>query len=48
MRLSRYLGQPTADAYASRVAAYRQALKESGFVEGENIRIEIPLGRQRQ
>jgi putative ABC transport system substrate-binding protein len=22
------------------VAAYRQALKESGFVEGENVRIE--------
>jgi putative ABC transport system substrate-binding protein len=35
-----FLGQPTADAYASRVAAYRQALKESGFVEGENVRIE--------
>ncbi len=35
-----FLGQPNAAASASRVAAYRHALKEVGFIEGENIRIE--------
>jgi len=34
------LGSTSADAYASRVASIRQGLRETGFIEGENVTIE--------
>jgi putative ABC transport system substrate-binding protein len=35
-----YLGSETPDRYASRLAAFRNGLAESGYVEGRNIAIE--------
>jgi putative tryptophan/tyrosine transport system substrate-binding protein len=34
-----YLGAENPNAFASRIAAFRQGLRESGYVEGENITI---------
>jgi ABC-type uncharacterized transport system substrate-binding protein len=34
------LGSTSADAYASRVNSIRQGLRETGFIEGENVTIE--------
>jgi putative ABC transport system substrate-binding protein len=34
------LGRPTAESWATRTAAFLQGLKETGFVEGQNVVIE--------
>jgi len=34
------LGSPSSDAYAGLVAAFLQRLKDTGFIEGNNISIE--------
>jgi len=39
-----FLDSRSSDAMASRVAAFRQGLKEVGFVEGDNVRIEYRWG----
>ena len=36
-----YLGAETPSAFASRIAAFRQGLGESGYVEGKNVAIEF-------
>lgn len=36
-----FLGSASAGLWASRVQAFRQGLKESGFVEGQNVAIEF-------
>ena len=43
-----FLGSETADAWASRVRAFRQGLSETGHVEGQNVADRIPLGRASQ
>ena len=40
MPLIGLLSSTSADAYASRIAAFRQGLKETGYVEGRNVAIE--------
>jgi putative ABC transport system substrate-binding protein len=35
-----FLGAVSPDGYTERVRAFRQGLKEAGFVEGENVGIE--------
>src|SRR6266700_2801829 len=35
-----FLGTTTADEFADRVAAFREGLKEAGYVEGQNVEIE--------
>ena len=35
-----FLGATSPDAIAERLRAFRQGLKESGYVEGENVAIE--------
>ena len=35
-----FLGTESADAYASRVRAFKQGLNETGYVEGKNVAIE--------
>ena len=42
-----YLGTTTADDFASRLAAFREGLKEAGYIEGQNVAIEYrwPEGR---
>jgi putative ABC transport system substrate-binding protein len=35
-----FLGTTTADDFADRVAAFREGLKEVGYVEGQNVVIE--------
>jgi putative ABC transport system substrate-binding protein len=35
-----FLDSRSSEAMASRLAAFRQALKEAGFVEGENVKVE--------
>ena len=36
-----YLGSASAEAFAPMVAAFRQGLKEAGYVEGHNVAIEF-------
>jgi hypothetical protein len=42
-----YLGTTTADDFASRLAAFREGLKQVGYIEGRNVAIEYrwPEGR---
>jgi putative ABC transport system substrate-binding protein len=35
-----WLSSPSPEAYASRVAAFRQGLNEAGFTEGRDVTIE--------
>ena len=35
-----FLGSTSPDAYVDRLRGFRQGLKESGFVEGENLMID--------
>ena len=37
------LNSTSAEAYASRIAAFRQGLSETGYVEGRNVAIEYRL-----
>ena len=39
-----FLSAPSAAPYMQYVAAIHQGLKEAGYVEGQNVRFEIPLG----
>jgi len=39
-----FLHHASPDVAAGLAAAFRQGLKETGFVEGQNVRIELPLG----
>jgi putative tryptophan/tyrosine transport system substrate-binding protein len=36
-----YVGGQSADLWASRVRAFRQGLREAGFIEGQNVVIEF-------
>src|SRR5207253_9816701 len=40
MPLVAFLNSGSPDGYAPRVAAFRQGLKEAGFVEGQNVAVE--------
>src|SRR6516165_1105833 len=42
-----YLGTTTADDFASRLAAFREGLSQTGYIEGQNVAIEYrwPEGR---
>ena len=40
MRVIGFLGSTTPDEYAPRLRVFREGLKEAGYVEGENCRIE--------
>jgi hypothetical protein len=42
-----FLGTTTPDDFADRVAAFREGLKEAGYIEGQNVAIEYrwPEGR---
>jgi len=35
-----FMGIDTPDVYADRLGAFRQGLKETGFVEGQNVAVE--------
>jgi hypothetical protein len=35
-----FLGSTSPEAYARRLRAFRQALKETGYVEGQNVEVE--------
>src|SRR5262245_13988714 len=39
-----YLNAPVPEGYADQLRAFRQGLKESGFVEGENVAIDYRWG----
>ena len=41
-----FLSGRSAAGYAPIAAAFRQGLAEVGYTEGQNIAIEIPLGRR--
>ena len=41
-----FLDAQSPDAYAERLRAFRQGLKDTGYVEGENVAIDLPLGRE--
>ena len=38
------LSPATSEAYANRMNAIRQGLKDAGYIEGENVMIEYRLG----
>jgi ABC-type uncharacterized transport system substrate-binding protein len=40
MRVIGFLDSRSSDAMSSRLGAFRQGLKEVGFVEGENLKVE--------
>ena len=40
MRVIGFLGTTTPEDFASRVAAFREGLKETGYIEGQNVKIE--------
>jgi putative ABC transport system substrate-binding protein len=40
-----FLNSASANGYASMAAAFKRGLKEAGYAEGQNVAIEIPLGR---
>ena len=35
-----FLGSASPDSYSTRLRVFREGLKEAGYVEGENVRIE--------
>ncbi|MFL4982296.1 MAG: ABC transporter substrate binding protein, partial [Xanthobacteraceae bacterium] len=39
-----FLGSTSPEVYANRLRAFRQGLKEAGYVEGQNAAIELSLG----
>ena len=39
-----YLNAPVPEGYANPLRAFRQGLKETGFVEGENVAIDYRWG----
>ena len=39
-----FLSGSTADGYASEVTALRQGLRETGYIEGQNVAIEYRWG----
>ena len=41
-----YLESRSPDTQADRLRAFRQGLKDTGYVEGENVRIEYRWGRK--
>jgi putative tryptophan/tyrosine transport system substrate-binding protein len=41
-----FLGAVSPDGYSERVRGFRQGLKDTGYVEGENVAIELPVGRK--
>ena len=41
-----YLESRSPDTQVDRLRAFRQGLKHTGYVEGENVRDRIPLGRK--
>jgi putative tryptophan/tyrosine transport system substrate-binding protein len=41
-----WLASTTAEGFAGRLNVFRDRLKETGFVEGQNLTIEISLGRR--
>jgi putative ABC transport system substrate-binding protein len=41
-----FLHSQSPDAFRDPLRGFRQGLKEAGYVEGENVAIEIPLRRQ--
>jgi putative ABC transport system substrate-binding protein len=38
-----FLHPASPDAFADRSRAFRQGLKDTGFIEGENVAIDPPL-----
>ena len=43
-----FLGISSPDLYAIRLGVFREGLKEAGYVEGQNVAIEISLGARRR
>ena len=41
-----FLNPASPDGYTERLRAFRQGLKETGYVGGENVAIEYRLGRE--
>ena len=41
-----FLHPTSPDAMADRLRGFRRGLKDTGYVEGENVTIDIPLGRE--